>query len=75
MGPEEGNKDDEGTGTSLLQGEAERSGPVQPQGEMAERGPHACLSVSEGKGSEDEVRLFLVVPSSRTRGNGQKTDA
>ncbi|KAF4790172.1 hypothetical protein TURU_144703 [Turdus rufiventris] len=52
------NKDDEGSRTSLSQGESERTGPVQPQGEMAERGSHQCLSVSERKGSEDGARLF-----------------
>ena len=37
--PAEGYKDDEGTGTSLLQGEAEGAGLVQPEEEKAERGP------------------------------------
>jgi len=34
-----GYKDDEGTGTSLLRGEAEGAGLVQPGEEKAERGP------------------------------------
>ena len=40
-------KDDEGTGTSPLQGEAEGAGLVQPE-EKAERGPYKCLQISEG---------------------------
>ena len=41
--PAEGYKDDEGTGTSLLQGEAEGAGLVQPEEEKAARGPNKCL--------------------------------
>ena len=41
--PEEGYKDDEGTGASLLWGEAEGAGLVQPGEEKAERGPYQCL--------------------------------
>jgi len=37
--PAEGYKDDEGTGASLLRGEAEGAGLVQPGEEKAERGP------------------------------------
>ena len=33
----------EGTGASLLQGEAEGAGLVQPGEEKAERGPEKCL--------------------------------
>jgi len=44
--PAEGYKDGEGTGTSLLQGEAEGAGLVQPEEEKAERGPYKCVSVS-----------------------------
>jgi len=41
--PAEGHKDDEGTGTSPLRGEAERAGLVQPEEEKAARGPNKCL--------------------------------
>ena len=41
--PAEGYKDDEGTGTSALRGEAEGAGLVQPGEEKAERGPNKCL--------------------------------
>ena len=41
--PEEGYKDPEGTGASLLLGEAEGVGLVQPEEEKAERGPNKCL--------------------------------
>ena len=37
--PVEGYEDDEGTGGSLLRGEAEGAGLVQPEEEKAERGP------------------------------------
>ena len=37
--PAEGYEDDEGTGTSLLRGEAEGAGLVQPEEEKAARGP------------------------------------
>jgi len=39
----EGYKDGEGTGASLLRGEAEVAGLVQPEEEKAERGPYKCL--------------------------------
>jgi len=39
----EGYEDDKGTGASLLRGEAEGAGLVQPEEEKAERGPFKCL--------------------------------
>ena len=36
-------EDDEGTGASLLRGEAEGAGLVQPEEEKAERGPNKYL--------------------------------
>lgn len=45
--PAKGYKDDWGT-RSFLRGKAEVPGPVQPRKKTAERGPHQCLSVSEG---------------------------
>ena len=41
--PAEGYEDDEGTGASLLRGEAEGAGLVQPEEEKAARGPNKCL--------------------------------
>jgi len=41
--PVEGYEDDEGTGASLLRGEAEGAGLVQPGEEKAVRGPNKCL--------------------------------
>ena len=41
--PAEGYEDGEGTGTSLLRGEADRAGLVQPEEEKAARGPNKCL--------------------------------
>ena len=44
----EGYKDGEGTGTSLLRGEAEGAGLIQPEEEKAARGPNIYLQISEG---------------------------
>jgi len=44
--PAEGYEDDEGTGSSVLWGEAEGAGLVQPEEEKAERGPSKCLLIS-----------------------------
>jgi len=41
--PAEGCEDEEGTGASLLRGEAEGAGLVQPGEEKAARGPYQCL--------------------------------
>jgi len=41
--PAEGYKDGEGTKASLLRGEAEGAGLVQPEEEKAARGPNKCL--------------------------------
>ena len=43
-----GYKDDERTGASLLRGEAEGAGLVQPEEEKAERGTNIHLQISEG---------------------------
>jgi len=41
--PAQGCEDGEGTGASLLRGEVEGTGLVQPEEEKAERGPYKCL--------------------------------
>ena len=46
--PAEGYKDGEGTVTSLLRGEAEGAGLVQPGEEKGARGPYKCLQISAG---------------------------
>jgi len=46
--PAEGYEDDEGTGASLLRGEVEGTGLVQPEEEKAARGPYKCLQMSAG---------------------------
>jgi len=43
----EGYKDGEGTLTSVLGGEAEGAGLVQPEEEKAARGPNIYLQISE----------------------------
>jgi len=47
-GPEEGHKNDQKVGTSLLWGKAERVGAVQPGEEKAEERPNSSLPVPEG---------------------------
>lgn len=49
VGPAGSSKDDGVTGTSLLWGKTEGAGPVQAWEEMSVRGPHQCLSGSEGR--------------------------
>jgi len=46
--PAEGYEDGEGTGASLLRGEAEGAGLVQPGEEKAEKGSSKCLQISAG---------------------------
>ena len=72
--PLEGHTDDEGPGVSPLRGKAERPGAVQPGEEKAERGSYQYLSVFKGQQSSVWVRLFLVVCSNGTRGNGHKLE-
>ena len=47
-GPEEGHKDDQRAGASLLQVQAERVGALQPGEEKAARRSYSCLPVLEG---------------------------
>ena len=42
----EGYNDGEGTGTSLLRGEAEGAGLVQPEEEKAARGPNMLINIA-----------------------------
>ena len=45
---EEGHKNDQTNGTSLLRGQAERAGAVQPREEKAPKRPYSSLSISKG---------------------------
>lgn len=55
----------------LLQGKAEGAGPVQPPEETTERGTR-CFEHLERGCQGGGARLCSVMPSNRTRGNGQK---
>ena len=65
-------KTDGGAGASLLQGNAEGAGPVQPTEQTTQWAPHQCLSVSEGRVARGWSQALLRVPSNKTKGNRQK---
>ncbi len=56
-----------GTGTPLLQGEAERDGAVQPGEEETERGSFNVHKYLKGGCKEGRAKLLSVVPSVGTR--------
>ena len=63
---------DEGTRASLLRGEAERAGTVQPGEERARGDPVSVCEYLKGGRTEDGARLFPAVPSYRTGDSGHK---
>ena len=71
----EGYEDDEGTGTSLLRGEAEGAGLVQPEEEKAERGPYKCLEISQGWVSEEWGQIFYSSAHRQDKGQWAQTEA
>ena len=68
-------KDDEGTGASLLRGEAEGAGLVQPEEEKAERGPYKCLQISEGWVSGGWGQTLLSGAQRQDKGQWAQTEA
>lgn len=65
--PVKGNEDDEGTGASLKWGKTERAGTVCRGHEKAQ-----LYKYLMGRNEEEAARLFSVVATNRTRGNGHK---
>ena len=70
--PAKGREGEEGTGASLLRGEAERAGTVQPGAEQAQGHLIGVCKYLEGRCRGDGARLFSVVPGDRTRGRGHQ---
>lgn len=69
--PTEGHQDTEGTGVPLLREKAERAGPTQPGKEEAQGDLINVYKCLKGRCKEQGARLFLVVCSTRARGNRQ----
>ena len=65
----------EGTGTSLLRGEAEGAGLVQPEEEKAARGPNIYLQISEGWVSGGWGHALLSGAQRQDKGQWAQTEA
>jgi len=73
VGPEEGHKDDQRAGTSLLWGKAERVGVFQPSEEKDPGRPDCSLPVLErGLNKRGGDKLFSRTCCNRTKSNGSK---
>lgn len=72
MSPSEGYDCDLRTGTSLLGGQAEGAGLFSLEKRHLEGHFISVYQHVKGGYKEDGSRLFLVVPSNRTKGNRQK---
>ena len=71
----EGYEDGEGTGASLLRGEAEGAGLVQPEEEKAARGPNIYLQISEGWVSGGWGQALFSGPQQQDKGQWAQTEA
>lgn len=71
MSPVKGDEDDEATRASFIQGEVERAGTVQPR-QKAQEGLTNVYKCLLKENFVERARLFSVVPTDRTRGNGHK---
>jgi len=72
---DKGYEDDEGTGASLLRGEAEGAGLVQPGEEKAERGPSKCLQISSGWVSGGRGQTLSSGAQQQDKGQRAQTEA
>ena len=68
-------KDGEGTGASLLWGEAEGAGLVQPEEEKAARGPYKCLQIPEGWVSRGWGQALFSDAQQQDKGQWAQTEA
>lgn len=70
--PTRDHKDDEGTGTPLLQGEADRVGAAQYGEEEAQGNLITIYEYLEEGWEKNGATVFSVVPSDKIRGNRHK---
>jgi len=72
VSPEEGHKNNQVAGASLLRGKAEGAGAFQTEEEKAVGRPYSSLSVPEGAYRKDGENIFSRACYDGTRSNGFK---